>query len=199
MHYSYWSRPMTRYNFWKNISLNPFEKHLACTWWSIRMATITQIMKSCILVMVEIPIVWLDRAICEQPCVCLRGCVHMHLYMFAHKPVHPCVPRRLRASVECGWNMVLIWLFAHPAPCRLTPPMLSLGHLVRRRRGFELGWGVRGEVYTGKVWDRLHNQPGTLLSNYYTMEEGRAGNTGRVCLAICVAVCEREVQSGSPC
>lgn len=132
---------------------------------------------------------WLEYQQCDHT-ICEWPCVFMHLYTVClHTTlVHPCVFLEDRiASAKCGWNMLLIWLSARisrtPSPRQPTPPTLSLGHLVRRRRGFVQDWGMGVEVCTGRVWDRLHNQPGTLLSNYSAMEEG--AHVGCACLAIC--------------
>lgn len=94
---------------------------------------------------------WLKYQQCDHT-TCERPCVLMHLYTVClHTTlVRPCVFLEDRvASVKCGWNMLLIWLSARvsrtPSPRQPTPPTLSLGHLVRRRRGFvqDEGWGSR--------------------------------------------------------
>ena len=158
----------------RNTPVNPTEQHLPC---SLRFSTIAQIIKSQIFVMAEIPTVCLDQQhVSSRVCVfVIEDALTMHLYMFAHNPVHPCVPGGRRPSAECQWNMVLIWLLAHTmASLPAYSPDAFHGPFgqTKPRGGVKLSWGVRGEVYTGRVWDRVHNQPGTLLSNYHTMRGG---------------------------
>lgn len=148
------------------------------------MATIMKILKSHILVMAEIPVVWLEQPyvsshayVFKDMCTCICICLLTTLCI--------CVCSKKTEGPDRVWMKY----GSNLARCPPSPPSpnphwpapltLSLGHLVRRRRGFELGRGVRGEVYTGRVRDRLHNQPGTLLSNYYTMvEEGEMESGG---------------------
>lgn len=134
-----------------------------------------------ILVMADIPIVWLD-----QPYVSSHvflSCVHMHLYMFyLHTTpcIHVCVCSWKMESLSRVWMKYGSNLALRPPspPLRAHSPDALLGPFGQTKAGVHLGWGVRGEVYTGRVWDRLHNQPGTLLSNYSTIEERRERGGG---------------------
>lgn len=115
-----------------------FRKHLPCSWWTVRTARITQLVKSCILVMVKIPMGWLDQA---NTCIC----------MFAHTTVHPCVFGRLRASVECGWNMVPIWL--NQPPRQLAPLAYSWPFGQTKAGGASWAWGW------GLYWQGVRQAP----------------------------------------
>lgn len=82
-----------------------------------------------------------------------------------------------RVQMKCGSNLALC---PHSSPASPFPWCFPWAIWSDEGGGFELGWGVRGEVYNGGVWDKVHNQLGTLLSNYSTLEEGGLGLWGAV-------------------
>jgi len=50
-------------------------------------------------------------------------CAHASVYVCTHPCVSVCVLGSQRGLEKCGWNMVLIWLFAHPAPNNTAGPV----------------------------------------------------------------------------
>lgn len=101
-------------------------------------------------------------------------CTHASAYV-AHNRVHPCV------FLENGGPHYRVWMKygSHLALRPPTPTPRCFPWAIWSDEGGGVWAGLRGEVYTGRVWDRLHNLPGTLLSNYSSTEWGvRVGMRG---------------------